>query len=581
MRKIILFRAVLGCAFILGFLNDVSAQMAQPQQHDVGVYMDSDEKTVYWPMDMPIWIRLATSPEKNAPSFLLQDVTRSKIINDEQYTQEGIKLEVTGRQFIRWYNYVAKDTVMLRFFADGNPPVSELNLFNAPQHERGDSIYFGKDLKAELQADDRYSGVKQIFYSVNGKPFGDYQNQINFKEPKAYHLRYYAVDNVGYAEEPQSAEFIIDVSPPVTALEKANNFKNNILSSATQLVLRSEDAVSGLNSIYYKLDEQPQFNKYTDNVRLERLSDGKHTFYYYAVDHVENEESVHSYDFYLDKLAPEPEYTIEGDLYEPEGAPAFISPRSKIALSAVDNKVGVKQIEFKIDGAAFAGYEKPFPGKLEAKRFDVFYRASDQLNNLSPTGKVSLRMDREPPDTRYRFNGPRYEHGEVAWLKSSTDILLEASDDASGVQTIKYQIGQKNAQSFKGPLRIEEEGRHMFNYWSLDNVNNKEALKTNLFIVDDTKPKIKATFSVVPFDSVKMDGKKIYKYRKFTSFFLVAVDNSSGIKGIWYSLNDAEEKAFGQALFFKEAGDYKIRVRAKDHLGNEAERQFRFIISDA
>ncbi|MBD3226450.1 MAG: hypothetical protein GF313_17105 [Caldithrix sp.] len=555
--------------------------MAQPRKHSVNVYVNQQDNEVYWPMDMPIWVRLATSPEENASSFLLKDVTHSKTIDKEKYMQEGIKLEVTGRQFIRWYNYVTKDTVMLRFYADGNPPVSELSLLDAPNFKSDNKVFFGKELSAEIHSEDRYSGVKTIFYSINGNTFTPYDQAIHLKNEKTYHLRYYAVDHVGYAESPKSREFTVDISAPTTSLEKTNNYKNNILSSATKLKLSSKDAVSGVEGIYYKLNDQQSFQTYNRNgVTIDQLKDGKHQLYYYAVDRVNNKEDNHSYAFYLDKIGPQVEYAIEGDLFTPKNGAEFVSPRSKIALSATDNQVGVKQIEFKMGDNAFSLYNKPFAGKPKVNRFDVFYRAYDLLNNSSNTEKVTLRMDREPPNTAYRFNGPHYQHGEVAWLKSSTQILLEAEDDASGVQEIKYQTDQGTKLTYNEPIQIKEEGRHMFNYWSLDNVNNKEALKTNLFIIDDASPKIKATFSVVPFDSVMRDGKQVYKYRKFTSFFLVAVDNSSGIDGIWYSKNGAEEKAFGQALFFKEAGDYKINVRTKDHLGNEAKRKFRFIISD-
>jgi len=61
-------------------------------------------------MDMPFWVRLAASPNANAPSLLLQRVAPDPDIHSdittELYIEEGIELEIRGRQFIRWFNYI-------------------------------------------------------------------------------------------------------------------------------------------------------------------------------------------------------------------------------------------------------------------------------------------------------------------------------------------------------------------------------------------------------------------------------------------------------------------------------------------
>jgi hypothetical protein len=42
--------------------------------HPHKIFVDTEQNKLFWPMDMPFWVRLAASPDANAPSFLLQRV---------------------------------------------------------------------------------------------------------------------------------------------------------------------------------------------------------------------------------------------------------------------------------------------------------------------------------------------------------------------------------------------------------------------------------------------------------------------------------------------------------------------------
>ena len=80
--------------------------MAHPHK----IFVDTEQNKLFWPMDMPFWVRLAASPNANAPSLLLQRVAPDPDIHSdittELYIEEGIELEIRGRQFIRWFNYI-------------------------------------------------------------------------------------------------------------------------------------------------------------------------------------------------------------------------------------------------------------------------------------------------------------------------------------------------------------------------------------------------------------------------------------------------------------------------------------------
>ncbi len=37
-------------------------------------FVDTEQNKLFWPMDMPFWVRMAASPDADAPSYLLQRV---------------------------------------------------------------------------------------------------------------------------------------------------------------------------------------------------------------------------------------------------------------------------------------------------------------------------------------------------------------------------------------------------------------------------------------------------------------------------------------------------------------------------
>ncbi|MFC1898299.1 OmpL47-type beta-barrel domain-containing protein [Candidatus Cloacimonadota bacterium] len=568
--------------FILNILlaNTMFAQKAEPPKHEIHVYTDTETNRLYWPEDMPFWVRLATSPEDNAPSFLLEEISSKS--KNKSYVSEGIELEISGRQFIRWYNFVTKDSLLLKFYADGDAPKTSISFLDAPKYKGGQKTFYGKGLKTTLQSVDPMSGVETIYYSMDGAAFVPYKSELMMTREKPYNLRYYAVDYVGYAEKLEEIDFTVDTSPPITKHNPINNFIGNVLSPITTFQLTSTDAISGLNKIYYGIDKTDNFNAYKGgDISLKNLEDGNHKFVYYAVDQVENNEQKIVYNFYLDKVAPVADFSIQGDLFKATNGADFVSPRSRIILNATDNKIGVDFIESAINKSQFSRYSTGFPGPYEDGIFTVSYRAVDKLGNMSDTEKFSLRMDLAPPKTSYSFTGPNYAQRGTVWLTSESKIKLATNDIGCGVQKTEYSIDRSETRLYKDPIPVSKEGRYIFRYWSFDNVNNREVDQAIVLFVDNSAPEISESFSIVPIGTAD-DGKgnMVNIYPRFTSLFVAAMDNSSGIKSIWFKMNGDKEQEFSQTLFFDKEDTYHIQVRTIDQVGNEAKKDFSFIIKD-
>lgn len=557
-------------------------QAAAPLQHKKKVFIDEKEKYIYWPMSMPFWVRLTASPGKDAPSYLLQRIYSKSTAESEGYMKNGIKLELTGQQFIRWYNAVTDETIYLKFFADGEAPVTNETLKGAPLWTKGEQVFYGKRLTGTISAQDSISGVEQIYVSIDGNEFEPYSGEIVFDKEKDWHLRFYAVDRVGYAGEPETVRFTVDLTPPQTHYQVHNNFSGDVLSTVTTIQLTAADNISGLKIIFYHLDRQADPSVYRgDEISLKELTDGEHRLTYYSLDNVQNLEDKMTYDFYLDRTPPEAGSSFVGDHHH-ESSVDYISPRTQIKLSAEDNKIGVERIEYALQKDQYITYFQPFSTSFKSGEHVITYRAIDRLGNMSIETKLPVRMDDTPPQSTCAIVGAKYQQRDTTWITRDTSIRLSAADDAAGVMGIYFQLGEKaEYKLYSQPISIIEEGRYLFKFYSADHVENRESEQPYIFIVDNTPPTVMKTFSVPSTGTVPDDrGNEIDVYPRFTSIFFGAMDNSAGIAGIWYTLNDAKEQVYTTPLMFKDEGDFSMVIRLQDNVGNGSSETLRFVIKD-
>lgn len=561
--------------------QQTAVQMAEPFKHENKVYVDDERNMVFWPMALPMWVRLSPSPEPDAPSYLLKNMTRNITMDTTAYKNEGIQLDVTGRQYIRWFNFVTKDTLMLRFNSDGTPPQIDAHFENAPVFKSQDHTFYGQGLMVKLETTDgEGAGVSETYVSLDGAIFEPYRRPILFASEKEYNLRFYAVDQVGYASQPQTAVFTVDLTAPVSHHEILDNYLENVLSSDTSIRLISKDKLTGAQIFSY-FDDPSTSQPYGDqNLRLDQLADGEHVLTYYAEDRIKNREPNNVFTFYLDKTPPQVTHTIEGD-HHTTNDKIYISTRTRIGLAATDNKIGVDHIEYQINQGAFKEYIAPIsmPPKVATTIFE--YRATDRLKNESKIGKLSFHMDKQTPKTSLSFTKPYFEQRGKIWVTPETLISISSTDTESGVQNVSYRIDTKPKQTYSGSFSIAKEGPSKLVYWGIDNVNNQEEDLEMVLVVDNTPPQIIETFSITSTHSIQEeDGLSIPAYPRNTSIFLGSTDASSSTAGIWYTINGGKEVEYAKPLNFKKEGAYKIIIRAKDRVENTTEKIIHFVIQD-
>ena len=98
---------------------------------------------------------------------------------------------------------------------------------------------FGTEIT--LTATDATSGVEDIFVSLDGSDFIPCSGVIAIDKEKEYHLKYYAVDNVGNVEIVNEINLLYDITAPATNNEIQGDFHEDILSGRSKIELVSED----------------------------------------------------------------------------------------------------------------------------------------------------------------------------------------------------------------------------------------------------------------------------------------------------------------------------------------------------
>jgi hypothetical protein len=94
--------------------------------------------------------------------------------------------------------------------------------------------------------------------------------------------------------------------------------------------------------------------------------------------------------------------------------------------------------------------------------------------------------DTNPPITIITLNGTMGENG---WYVSDVTVILNASDDLSGVNATYYQLaGDHYWQQYFGPFVINKDTIEALSYYSVDNAGNVEERKEKGLNIDRTPP---------------------------------------------------------------------------------------------
>ncbi len=545
----------------------------KPEEHAPTTYTDS-LGNFYIQVDLPLYFYVSTSPDDPK-----QRLNRSDIKENKPVYMDG-----PGKHHIRHADNINHRAEVFEIYADGKAPETTSSFTDAPVYSGKDMMYYGKGLNIRLNVRDDMSGVKGLYQSFDGASFTPYQPQSVTKEG-IFNYQYYAVDNVGNVEKPKQKTFTVDLSPPVTYHNIEGIAQNSIISTSSLIYLTPSDSLSGVYRTFYRFDDGSE-KVYTPGSMIPflHLSDGEHTLYYYSEDRVQNKESVRSVTFFFDKTAPIMSADVLGDRFIVEDK-VYFSGRTKLKLTAVDNKSGIKEIKYSIDDKPFTEYDDPFYLPSKSGKHTIRYYAVDQMGNSNAdeyhhnTGIVYV--DLTGPKLSYTVTGPNFVKGDIRYIGPTSKITLKGTDSESGVQYLSYNLNEDNEEIRYGePFGLTRSGSNTIRYYGYDNVNNRNASEFML-MVDAEGPEIFHTFSVKPVGTDKLDGmtdaEYAGEYPSYVMLYLAATDQMTGNGEITYSIDGGSELPFTSPIgSFQKDRTYTVKVKAKDKLGNVSEKMISF-----
>jgi len=593
MKKFSPFQTGIVITFL--FFSTILFAQNEPTKPDFQARVYQNNGNIYVQKQLPLFLKFSTEP--NGKNYDL----KSKVTADYA---DPMYLDTEGINYIRSRWAVDKNTkktiqpqqeVMYEIYADGLAPSSSSSFSGAPKYNNGSTQFYGKGLSVDLSSRDGVSGVEQIHFSKNGEAYQKYSSSLSFDGDKAHTLYYFGSDNVGNAENTRSKSFTVDVSSPNSGHEIVGIVHNgNIIAPSTKFKLSSNDALSGVRKILYSYDTRSENNYPSYPVTANYLSDGDHTLKYHSIDKVDNDENAKTFKFYLDKIAPVISIEVQGDQYATTNR-MYVSSRTKINMTATDNKAGVESIQYKIDAASYAAFSSPFVVPSSNGIHNITYYALDNVKNrtasksvASALGNKQVYMDNRPPTTGISYSSPKFFDRDTLFINSKTNVTLRSTDNASGVQNISYTVNGGGVSTYSSPFQIPNDGNHSIKFKATDRVNNIEQEKESKVFVDNTPPVIHHNFSIQPIGNKNKKGESVNIYPNYTRLYLGATDKHCGTDKITYSMNGgeffeysspytldvSEVKRFGKNKF------YTVIVRAVDKLGNQSEETINFFVGE-
>jgi hypothetical protein len=568
-----------------------------PLKHDKKIFISPNGK-YYINKSLPVYMSFTLSTDPKAEHYQIKSDLSPANVYPFYFNTDGqnhVKLtalpDANGNL----------QPVYADFYIDGTPPLTRHNLIAPAEFTAADNTkVYGKGMSIEITSTDETSGAEKIYYSVNKEPFKAYSTILKFEKDGNFDLKYYSVDNVGNVDAVKNIIFIVDLTPPKSTC-KLDGPKINemvVISAQVNLVIDKTDNLSGCQKSMYYFDDPP-FQAYTGAISCNKLIDGKHKIVFYSIDNVGNTEvstkPENSVSFYLDRIAPEVEITIEGDQYLSPGETFFISPKTKIKLTAKDNFSGLDKIMyaikanstlFPINEVALTEYKTPF--SLSEKGIqDISVQATDKIGNIRQKLKT-VYLDNMQPKTGIKYGRPQYFNSEDnnLCITKATEISLFTTVYHSGIKETKVGIDADPEKAYSGPFKIESEGKRKIKYYSVNNVNTAEVPSLSFVVVDNTPPTVDIKFPDPPIQKT-FNGKSYNTYKPKSRMYLECKDNLCGIdeEKIFFTINDGlklKYKEISSAVmeeYFVDENLYRIKTEVYDKLGNSTSKTFEFLIS--
>lgn len=404
-----------------------------------------------------------------------------------------VNLNKEGEYSLKFYaidNVGNKEDVGERtLIIDTTPPETELTI----EGPRYNEVLSGRS-KFSLKASDLV-GVKQTYYSIDNGDVYPYKQVIPLSQltEGEHTINWHSVDIVGNTESTKSFTFFLDNTPPMVFEEIVGNTYmvagKEFSSGRSQLRVVAVDNKAGVKEIYYSINNN-EYKLYEKPIYLSEIT-GAATIRSYAIDNVENKgiSDAHGQQFSMpevDITGPNIAYSFVGNRFSLRDT-VWISPNTKVSITANDKGSGVNRIEYKLNDTQSQLYTEPFtvsqPGMHKANS-----SAWDNVENLNIIS-FHFGVDAQPPDIviTWSVKPHRYisEEGQkIPVFAADLKLFIAATDDIVGIDKIFASQNGAKERIVAEPLTGFKKGQnHTVTVRVTDKLGN-QSTETVIFMVE-------------------------------------------------------------------------------------------------
>ena len=182
---------------------------------------------------------------------------------------------------------------------------------------------------------------------------------------------------------------------------------------------------------------------------------------------------------------------------------------------------------------------------------------TDNAGNTATFTSPVVNIDLTPPTTVAIIPGASQND---EWFAGPVTVILEASDNLSGVWGSLYIVDGGFPQNYTGPITITGDGTHTIEYWSEDVAGNADEHKTRIVRIDSTAPITQASVS----GAAGMNG----WYQSAAQVSLSATDNLSGVLALFYRIDGAAAETYSGPFVISAPGTHTVEYWSIDNLNN-------------
>ncbi|TLZ68302.1 MAG: hypothetical protein E6K12_01905 [Methanobacteriota archaeon] len=429
--------------------------------------------------------------------------------------------------------------------ADDLPPVTNATLSGT----LGQNGWYRGNVTITLNATDDRSGVWYTTYHLDGSAVRTYVNPIVVTGDGLHTLTYHSVDRAGNSETHKDATFQKDGTAPATAVAFSGTVNGSQFLTPILVTLSATDAFSGVARTVSRVDGGPVTN-YTLPFLVSNV--GSHVVQYDSIDVAGNIEPTNSFSV-VNGTITNVSLLSRAVLSGTAGSSGWYTSAVTATLELVNGTSPPDSIGYRLDGGAWTVYAQPFVVTGDGVH-SLDFNATNGLGLNEATHHVVIRVDTTPPVSRSTLSGTL---GNDSWYISAVKVVLNATDNTSGVANLSYRIDGGPWSLYVAPFFLNE-GRHTLDYHATDVAGLSDLGHSASVKIDTTKPVSTAAAS----GTAGNNG----WYVTPATLVLNASDLTSGVAHISYRIDGGPWQTYSVPFVLSD-GVHDVEYNATDNAG--------------